>query len=377
MDLLPCGDASDVLSEVRDAISKFVELPFEQSYIVAAFVIGSWFPDIFEAAPYLWIVGPLDSGKTKLLKVLSRMCRRGLITGDLRAGSIYKLIDTWHPTLIIDEFEQGSSVASCELLRMLRSGSGPGVRTTRNGRQFSTYGLKVIASRQPFHDAALLSRGLVIAMLPAAGSTLPLDEAAMDALEIEWQAKLCMFRLENFEKVKDSYHSAHRLQGLRGRMRQIGLALTAPFGEHHRCLWTLHGILNEHSTEGQIERSLEPEWLVAEVLLEQCHQESENGSFVCEILVGDVAAHINEKFRKQNEPIIFSAKKVGLILRSLGIQTVRLGQAGRGLTFASSLKEKIHEIAAQLGLPQWNVGQPKGTPGNPTCDLCEFYRRHR
>ena len=377
MGLLPCGDPSDVLGEVKDAISKFVTLPFQQRQIVAAFVIASWFPDCFEAAPHLWIVGPLGSGKTKLLKVLWCMYRRGLIAGDLRPGSIYKLIDTWNPTLMIDELDLGGSVASSELHRMLRAGSEPAAPTFRNGRQFSTYGLKVIASRQPFNDAALLSRGLVISMLPAANDTPPLDQAAMQALEKEWQAKLCMFRLQNFEIVKTHCHSTNRLQGLSGRMKQIGLALTAPFGAHHECLSTLHGILNEHDDEGRIERSLEPMWLVAEVLLEQYHERSKNGRFEREILVGDVAALMNEKLGKQSERVRFSAKKVGLVLRSLGIYTSRLGQAGRGLTFSNGLELEIHEIASQLGMFQWNAAQSKGSLGDPMCRICENYRSHR
>ena len=377
MGLLPCGDPSEVLGEAKDAISRFVTLPFQQRQIVAASVIASWFPDCFEAAPHLWIVGPLGSGKTKLLKVLWCMCRRGLIAGDLRPGSIYKLIDTWNPTLMIDELDLGGSVASRELLRMLRAGSAPAAPTFRNGRQFSTYGLKIIASRQPVSDAALLSRGLVISMLPATDDTPPLDGAAMDALEREWQPKLCMFRLQNFERVKNNCHSTNRLRGLSGRMKQIGLALTAPFGEHHACLSTLHGILNEHDDENQIERSLEPEWLAAEVLLEQYHERSKNERFEPEILVGEVAAHMNEKLGKQSEHVRFSAKKVGLILRSLGIYTTRLGRAGRGLTFSHGLDRDIHEIASQLGMFQWNVAQSKESPGDPKCRICEDYRPHR
>jgi hypothetical protein len=287
-------------------------------------------------------------------------------------GSIYKLVDNWQPTLLIDEFELGRSVASSELLRMLRTGSAPAVPIFRNGQQFSTYGLKVIASRQPCNDAALLSRGLAISMLPAEEDTPPLDEAVMRALEKEWQPKLCMFRLQNFEIVKRHYDDPRRLKGLTGRMRQIGLALTAPFGEHHQCLSTLHGILVEHDVEDRIERSLEPEWLVVEVLLEQYHEGSEK-----QILVSEVADHLNEKLKKQNEQVRLSAKKVGLILRSLGIHTCRLGSAGRGLIFSNSLPREIHEIASQLGLLQCNFGHLKESPREPTCHFCEDYNSQR
>ena len=136
-ELLPCGDPPELLAEISSTISSFVKLLPDQLRIVVACVLASWFPDCFEAAPYLWVVGPFGSAKTKLLKLLKCLCRRGLIAGDLRSGSIYKLVDTWNPTLLIDELDLGNSRASGELLRMLRTGSMPGVPTVRNGIRYS------------------------------------------------------------------------------------------------------------------------------------------------------------------------------------------------------------------------------------------------
>jgi hypothetical protein len=372
--VLSCGDPSDLQADVGSTISKFVKLRHEDLRIVSAFVLASWFPECFEVAPYLFVVGPLGSGKTKLLKILWSMCRRSVIVGDLRPGSLYKLLDTWKPTLIIDELELGTSMASSEFLRMLRTGSMPGVPTPRNGLRFCTYGMKVIASRQPINDAALLSRGIVISMLPASEDTPPLDEQVIHELENEWQAKLCQFRLENFELVKTHCHSTHRLQGLRGRIRQIGLALTAPFGESHECLSTLHAILLERDAEGRIERALEPEWVVAEVLLEICHEQGKIGYSEDGVTVGDLSACVNKKLEKYCEHVRFSAKKVGLIMRSLGLTTSRLGRSGRGLIFGRGLQRDIHEVASQLGMLQWSNVSGKGHSDGTTCQMCEQYR---
>ena len=211
--LVPCGEPAELLAEITSTIPSFVKLLPDQLRIIEALVLASWFPDCFEAAPYLWVVGPLGSAKTKLLKLLKCMCRRGLIAGDLRSGSIYQLMDTWNPTLLIDELELGNSGASGELLRILRTGSVPGVPTVRNGVRFSTYGLKVISSRQPIGDAALASRGFVISMLPTETETLPLDHAAMQELEKKFQPRLCMMRLNNYAAVKKSLRLANGLEG--------------------------------------------------------------------------------------------------------------------------------------------------------------------
>ena len=262
-----CERPYELLWEIASAISKFVKVRPDQLGFVAAFILASWFADCYETAPYLWIVGPLGSGKTKLLKVLWCLCRRGLIAGDLRSGSLYKVVDAWDPTLMIDEFESASSAGIVELLRMLRDGSSPGVPVYRNGRPFSPYCLKAISMRQPLGDAALSNRGLVISMLPSKEKTLPLDEAAMKRLEEEFQPKLCKFRLQNYAAVKQFANSPDDFDNLSPRTRQIARALAAPFlgdaGITSELLQVFGGI---RLCRGRIECSLEPEWLVGEIL---------------------------------------------------------------------------------------------------------------
>jgi hypothetical protein len=374
--IVPCGELAELFGEIRATISKFVRLRHEQLGIVASFVMASWFPDSFEAAPYLSIVGPLGSAKTKLLKLLWCLCRRGLLAGDLRSGSVYKLVDAWDPTLIIDELELGNTAASAELLRLLRTGSVPGVPTFRNGQRFSTYGLKIIASRHPLGDAAFSSRALVVSLLPTEEDTMPLDDVAMQQVENEIQPKLCMYRLKNYSAVKNFRVPPNALQGLSGRMKQIARALFAPLlGDEERTSELL-AILGEYEDEFRIERALEPEWLVAEALFELCHEGMETDRLVAEILVGGIAYEVNHKLEKHGEDLRLSPKKVGLVLRSLGLHTVKLGRMGRGLKLDSGLKRKIHDLARQLGIDRRCIARSPGLEmgyGGVPCELCEEF----
>ena len=374
--VLPSGKSFELLAEIASTISKFVRLPPNRYGIVAGFVMASWFQDCFEAAPYLWIVGPLGSGKTKLLRLLWALCRRGLIAGDLRSGSVYKLMDAWDPTLIIDELELGSSAANGELLRLLRTGSTPGVPTFRNGRPFSTYGLKIIASRQPFADAALSSRGLIISLLPTKHDTPPLDEATLHKVEQEFQRKLCMFRLQNHAAVKNFATSPNTFNGLSPRMRQIARALVSPFLGDEPFASELQEVLEVYDDEARIDRSLEPEWLVAETLMAVCHDGDKGGRFISGMLVGDVAIEVNQKLRDRHEDLWLSAKKVGMVLKALGLSTTRLGRSGRGFALTSALKRKIHGIAARLGIDRRTLATMFALQidyGGAQCDLCEEF----
>lgn len=374
--LAPCGEPAELLDGIASTISQFVKLRPEQLRIVTSFVLASWFVDCFEAAPYLWVVGPLGSAKTKLVKLLWCFCRRGLIAGDLRSGSLYRLMDAWGPTLIVDEFEPGRSGASAELLRMLRTGSVPGVPAFRNGQGFSTYGLKIIASRQPLDDAALTSRGVVVNLLPAEDPMRPLGEESRQQIATEYQAKLLTFRSQNYVAVKNFYMLSDNLQGVSARTKQIARALTAPLLGDSAITTELLAILRDYDNDVRIERFLEPEWLAVEAIFDACHEGMENERTISEILVGGVAVHVNARLEFRGEDLRLGAKKIGLVLRSLGLRTTRLGRLGRGLRLTCVVQRKVHEIARQLGIDRRTIatlpGLENGYGGAP-CALCEEF----
>ena len=57
-----------------------------------------------------------------------------------------------------------------------------------------------------------------------------------------------------------------------------------------------------------------------------------------------MAALVNRKLADQAEGFTLSAKKVGTVLKALGLPTTRLGRSGRGLTLTPSLKRKFTRL---------------------------------
>jgi len=70
------------------------------------------------------------------------------------------------PTLLIDESDFGRDRTSRDMQRLLRGGNRQGSRVLCNGKAFENFGPKVIASRVPLDDAALVSRSINIVMTP-------------------------------------------------------------------------------------------------------------------------------------------------------------------------------------------------------------------
>jgi hypothetical protein len=366
----PCREPAALIADIVDTLAKFIEADRELLVLLASVVLCSWFPDCFEAAPYVWIVGPLGSAKTKLLRLLSCMCRRALLVGDVRAGSLYSLTDSYNPTLLIDELDLDDR-NSADMLRLLRTGTVTGVPAVRNGKLFSTYGLKIIASRDVPRDAALLSRCVIVSMLPTGNETQPLDDVAMHQIGQQFQAEMLMFRFTNYSRVKSFRLPSSALHDFTPRMKQVALALVAPIQGDAESVAIVLSALRERDQAAKIERALEPEWLTEENLFRLIHEGP-----IHSILVGGIAASINEKLKFRGEDFRISARKVGSVLKSLGLKTETLGSLGRGLLFAPATRRQIHGVARHLGISRRTIATSQGLEvgyGGRRCLLCEEF----
>jgi len=198
----------------------------------------------------------------------------------------------------------------------------------------------------------------------------------MEQVAREFQPKLLMFRLQNYASVRKSQVSFERLRDLTPRIRDLAQGMAAPLLGEATLEDKLFEILQEYDREARIERSLEPEWLVVEALFDLCHKDmgfSRNNS---DILVGGLSSHINESLAFRGEGVRVTARSVGSVLKSLGIRTRRLGNLGRGLTFTSVLKRKIHELARRFGFDRTDFASLAGLEtgyGGPPCASCEEF----
>ena len=365
-----CREPAALIADIVGTLSQFIDADRELLVLMASVALSSWFPDCFEAAPYFWIVGPLGSAKTKLLRLLSCMCRRALLVGDVRAGSLYSLTDSYSPTLLIDELDLDDR-NSADMLRLLRTGTVAGVPAVRNGKVFSTYGPKIVASRDVPRDAALLSRCVIVSMLPSGKETQPLDDVAMHQIAHRFQPELLMFRFTNYSSVKSLRLPSSALQDFTSRMKQIALALVAPIQRDAESEAIVLSALRERDHAAKIERALEPEWLTEENLFRLIHEGP-----IHSILVGGIAASINEKLKFRGEDFRISARKVGSVLKSLGLKTETLGSLGRGLLFAPATRRQIHSVARHLGISRRTIATPQGLEtgyGGRHCLLCEEF----
>jgi len=333
-----------LLREIDDVLCTYVDLDKSDRKLVAYFALYTWLNDLLHVAPYLWIVGPYSSGKSTLLRLLSAICRRSIIAGDISPAALYTLSTDLRPTLLLDEFEPGADAQSRVLQRLLRNGSSMGQRVFRGSRAFNVFGPKAIASRQGAGDAALASRGLVVVSRPSVRALSVLDPNALAEIEDQLQPKLLAFRLENFRRAKPVTLASSRLTP---RTLDIVRALAIPFLGDPELERELLEIIKPHDAQATTDRHDEPEWVVMTALLRKIHRRGAGSAL---LTVKELTSDVEYQLAEAGESYHLKPRKVGEVLRSLGFPTQRLGSLGRGLRVSRTLVRSIHVTAKNLGI---------------------------
>lgn len=160
----------DVLREIVALIKRFIILEPEQADACALWVLHTHCHELAQRAPILIINAPTRScGKTQLQKLVGKLVHRPLEAANATPASIFRSIDKWTPTLLIDEadtfFKQNP-----ELAGIVNSGYEKGgcvLRTVGDDhepKQFPVYSPKCIAgiALERHLAEATMSRGIVI-----------------------------------------------------------------------------------------------------------------------------------------------------------------------------------------------------------------------
>jgi hypothetical protein len=194
------GDGVRLLRNLEVFFQKYVELPPElPPLIVALHVIQSFLQEKMSVLPYLYVSGPYGSGKTRLLEVIASLSFRPLFTTSLTPAAIYRTVEMWRPTLLVDEFGTSKEILG-ETLPILNSRYKRGLTVIRcrpktfETETFDVFGPTVIAG--PKIQASLAHRSLSGVMAKATRA-LPryIDQKEARAL----RCRLLALRLKTYQ----------------------------------------------------------------------------------------------------------------------------------------------------------------------------------
>ena len=99
-------EPAGLLSEISETVRRFIVCSNETADAVALWAAMTWFIDVIQVAPLAVITAPEKRcGKSLLLFLLGRLSCRPLTASNISPAALFRVIDTWQPTLLVDEVD--------------------------------------------------------------------------------------------------------------------------------------------------------------------------------------------------------------------------------------------------------------------------------
>jgi len=168
--------ANSLVAEVIGFVKSYAVVSDSSALATALWIFHTWCYQQFERSPLLLINAPeRECGKTQLLKIVKLLSYCSLETANITTASLFRVINEYHPTLLIDEadtFMKGKD----EMAGIINSGYEKGGFVMRmesdvkTGEQvcctFQVFGPKALAgiALERHLPPATMSRGIQIPM---------------------------------------------------------------------------------------------------------------------------------------------------------------------------------------------------------------------
>ena len=346
---VPYDSQARLFSEIKSFIHRYLELPADFEEITSLYVLLTWVFEFAPSIPYLRVIGDWGTGKTRFLQVAGAVCFRPIFaSGATTPAPIFRILEQFRGTLVLDEADFKDSAAWAEMVKLLNNGYRPGMPVLRadkeNGkwypRSYQVFGPKLISTRFPFRDEALESRCLTSEMLALTRDDIPrVLPPAFDKEVNELRSKLLTFRLANLTKLKGKTFGNELLEpNLQPRLQEILIPLKVMLNGDGAMAEALAGFVHRLQDNLYYRRkeSLDGKVLMALIELHDEDMELSSQSIADRIAQSDEDSEIN-------------SRKVGWIIKKLGFVKDRVGKNRQRIIRWD--QDRVQRLSRTYGLP--------------------------
>lgn len=307
----------EVLSEVQAFIHRYVDVSPLFEKIASYYVLFSWVYDGFNELPYLRLRGDPGSGKTRFLLTVGSLCYKPIFaSGASTVSPLFRIIDTFRGTLIVDEGDFRLSDERAEIVKILNNGNAKGFPVLRsevspsrefNPTAYTVFGPKIVATRGFFEDRALESRCLTEAMgQQRLRSDIPINMPSTQKQEaLSIRNKLLLFRFRNFHKCEPSEALVDR--SIEPRLNQIFVPLLSII-EDAKAREDLRELARKYHRDLIADRGMDMEAQVLEIIRDMI------ATGEARLSVKDITSWFTDRHGEDYERKI-TAKWIGNVLR--------------------------------------------------------------
>ena len=340
-----------LITEIQAFIHRYVDVSTLFEKIASYYVLFTWVYDDFNELPYLRVRGDYGSGKTRFLLTVGSICYKPIFaSGASTVSPLFRILDSFRGTLIIDECDFRMSDERAEVVKILNNGNAKGFPVLRsevlNKREFdprayNVFGPKLVATRGFFEDRALESRFLTEEMGQSQlRENIPINlPVAYKAEALHIRNKLLLFRIRNLGKKKTVDSLVDRT--IEPRLNQIFVPLLSIIEDSH-ARNALRELARRYNRETITDRGMDMEAQVLETIRD-LKATSADGK----VLVKEVADWFADKHGDEYDKKV-TAKWIGKVIgKKLGIKTERIRD---GYILAATEKSKLKRLYEKYGI---------------------------
>jgi len=352
----PYDSDTDLFSEVRGFIHRYVELSEDFEAIATLYVLLTWVYDFLPLVPYLRVIGDPGTGKTRFLEIVGGLCFRAIFaSGAVTPAPIFRSLDRFKGTLVIDEADFRHSEAWTEIIKILNVGykpNNPILRAEPVGklwvpRGFNVFGPNVIATRQRWKDEALESRCLTATMEQISRKDVPrvLPRSFTDEIQ-HIRAQLLTFRMSNVLQLRmRDYPNEWVDANLEPRLNELLFPLKALTDGNHQMEEVIAEFIAKLQEKIVATRRESPAGVVLKAIMDLY----ENGGTLTIKAIAAKAAEIDSSHD-------FKPEKVGWLTKSLALPKTTSPEGYRTIKWDD---ERMTKLSVSYGLiplsPQTNL----------------------
>ena len=123
---------------IQEVIQEYADIDEKYLPIITSWIIGTYMHDSFESYPYLFLNAMRGSGKTRLLKLIAKLSKRGEVINNISEAVLFRNVKG--STLCIDEFEGIGGKEATTLRELLNSAYKKGAKVKRMKKKKSKEG---------------------------------------------------------------------------------------------------------------------------------------------------------------------------------------------------------------------------------------------
>ncbi len=314
------GTDEELDKEIKDHIREWLDVPDDVLQFAVWNIKRSWVFERFHTLNYLRALGDTGQGKSRFLDVLGYLHYKPIATsGASTAAPIFRIIDKWRGTLIMDEADFQKSDEAQDIIKIINQGYEKGRHIMRcdkdkgnNVNFFDPFCPKILATRKNFEDKAVESRCITQVMTGTMRKDIKWNlNKDFFKKTLELRNKLLMWRFRNYFKINPDKNPDLDLGELEPRVQQIVGSFCSLFVDNDKQLQQFKEFIKNYQEELIDERRNS----FAGNVIEGLHKLIERGEE--DISAKDIIEEQDIRNKKGN---LISARGLSSTLKSLGFK---------------------------------------------------------